>query len=381
MEGCEAVMSLGFGSTNFVSKTIAEFISRTSSIGNVQKRLLKLEEYVRCLEEERSKIHAFKRELPLCMFLLSDAIVYLKEYSRSWCKRGSGEVEKPVLKEIDLLKDNEQENRREGVESITKDGDSVDKKSWMSSFQLWNSDLNPTVESTNVKDKVEGSSKPKMGCLLETLESKEENASGSFKVSSSVPGVGVAWKEEKIPLSVPELSLVPPAVTTLVQMSGSSDLKSRCAGLVDYSGSASAQLNKSNGMMMPQQQQQSCRKQRRCWSPDLHKTFVSALQQLGGPQAATPKQIRDLMQVDGLTNDEVKSHLQKYRLHIRRLPNKQMDDSASQSTVVLGVAWNNQDHCVESSKNSKGSDECSPAGPLELCVHLQGNDENDGSYD
>lgn len=28
------------------------------------------------------------------------------------------------------------------------------------------------------------------------------------------------------------------------------------------------------------------------------------------PAAATPKQIRELMQVDGLTNDEVKSHLQ-----------------------------------------------------------------------
>ena len=26
--------------------------------------------------------------------------------------------------------------------------------------------------------------------------------------------------------------------------------------------------------------------------------------------AATPKQIRDMMKVDGLTNDEVKSHLQ-----------------------------------------------------------------------
>ncbi|CAH8279752.1 unnamed protein product [Arabidopsis lyrata] len=35
---------------------------------------------------------------------------------------------------------------------------------------------------------------------------------------------------------------------------------------------------------------------------------------------ATPKQIRDLMKVkvDGLTNDEVKSHLHKYRLHTRR---------------------------------------------------------------
>ncbi|KAM1627621.1 hypothetical protein ACFXTN_014454 [Malus domestica] len=35
-----------------------------------------------------------------------------------------------------------------------------------------------------------------------------------------------------------------------------------------------------------------------------------ALQQLGGSHAATPKQIRELMKVDGLTNDEVKSHLQ-----------------------------------------------------------------------
>jgi hypothetical protein len=30
---------------------------------------------------------------------------------------------------------------------------------------------------------------------------------------------------------------------------------------------------------------------------------------------ATPKQIRELMRVDGLTNDEVKSHLQVSVLH------------------------------------------------------------------
>jgi SHAQKYF class myb-like DNA-binding protein len=32
---------------------------------------------------------------------------------------------------------------------------------------------------------------------------------------------------------------------------------------------------------------------------------------------ATPKQIRELMKVDGLTNDEVKSHLQVGALHER----------------------------------------------------------------
>ncbi|KAL0737541.1 hypothetical protein Bca4012_013751 [Brassica carinata] len=52
------------------------------------------------------------------------------------------------------------------------------------------------------------------------------------------------------------------------------------------------------------------RKQRRCWSHELHRRFLNALKQLGGPHVATPKQIRELMKVDGLTNDEVKSHLQ-----------------------------------------------------------------------
>ncbi|XP_041993175.1 transcription factor HHO2-like [Salvia splendens] len=61
------------------------------------------------------------------------------------------------------------------------------------------------------------------------------------------------------------------------------------------------------------------KKQRRCWSPELHKIFVDALQQLGGAQTATPKQIRERMKVEGLTNDEVKSHLQKYRIYMKRV--------------------------------------------------------------
>ncbi|KAL1545739.1 myb family transcription factor EFM isoform X1 [Salvia divinorum] len=62
------------------------------------------------------------------------------------------------------------------------------------------------------------------------------------------------------------------------------------------------------------------KKKRRSWSPHMHREFVDVLLRLGGPYVATPKQIRELMKVDGLTNDEVKSHLQKYRLHIKKLP-------------------------------------------------------------
>ncbi|KAL6287680.1 hypothetical protein ACE6H2_012070 [Prunus campanulata] len=51
------------------------------------------------------------------------------------------------------------------------------------------------------------------------------------------------------------------------------------------------------------------------WTQELHTKFVEVLSMLGGPAEATPKQIREAMQVEGLTNDQVKSHLQKYRLN------------------------------------------------------------------
>ena len=92
------------------------------------------------------------------------------------------------------------------------------------------------------------------------------------------------------------------------------------------------------------------KKQRRRWSPELHRRFVNALHQLGGSQCtckissliiyimfifshcwmfkdnriycfvaivvATPKQIRALLKVDNLTNDEVKSHLQVLQYYL-----------------------------------------------------------------
>ena len=55
-------------------------------------------------------------------------------------------------------------------------------------------------------------------------------------------------------------------------------------------------------------------KQRLRWTPQLHKRFVEAVSLLGGLDLATPKGIMQFMEVEGMSIQHVKSHLQKYRL-------------------------------------------------------------------
>ncbi|XP_059647143.1 two-component response regulator ARR2-like [Cornus florida] len=60
------------------------------------------------------------------------------------------------------------------------------------------------------------------------------------------------------------------------------------------------------------------KKQRVVWSVELHQEFVAAVNQLGIDKAV-PKKILELMNVPRLTRENVASHLQKYRLYLRRL--------------------------------------------------------------
>ncbi|KAL5227936.1 hypothetical protein ABZP36_016201 [Zizania latifolia] len=59
------------------------------------------------------------------------------------------------------------------------------------------------------------------------------------------------------------------------------------------------------------------KKARMVWTPELHHRFVEAVAHLG-EKGAVPKAIVQLMNVDGLTRENVASHLQKYRLYLKR---------------------------------------------------------------
>ncbi|KAK8343169.1 hypothetical protein V6Z12_A08G282700 [Gossypium hirsutum] len=85
----------------------------------------------------------------------------------------------------------------------------------------------------------------------------------------------------------------------------------------------------------------SCQKKPRVvWSVDLHRKFVAAVNQLGLGDQAVPKKILDLMNVEGLTRENVASHLQKYRLYLRRLSSV----ATQQANMVVALGSRGPSH-------------------------------------
>ncbi|KAJ0241365.1 Transcription factor HHO2 [Hirschfeldia incana] len=238
-------------------------------------------EYVEALKEEQKKIQVFQRELPLCLELVTQAIeACQKELSGTLSTTSSEQCNSeqtasvcgvPVLEEfIPIKKTNNQENESPPREVEKSDVDSK-KSDWLRSAHLW--DHSPTDQDTTV------------------VTAKKARVVEVKHNSNNRCGFQPFRKETKRVFS--ETDLQPAAKATTSEPAPATTTCST----TEVVGSAG-------------KEQQPHRKQRRCWSPELHRRFLHALQQLGGSHVATPKQIRDHMKVDGLTNDEVKSHLQ-----------------------------------------------------------------------
>nr|XP_043618737.1 transcription factor HHO5-like isoform X2 [Erigeron canadensis] len=292
----------------FIPKTITMFLEEVSKIGSLREKSLQVDHFVHRLECETRLIEAFKHELPLSMLLINDAIAALKE--ESMVLKKSSYVE-PVLEEFMPIKkcfDNDDDIKIEANIGNHHNDINGDKKNWLSSTHLWNTNENHDHKANSFTQTIKKRNEK---------EDPSNRAIFNHEITSQMRGSGlfgeVNGKGRLIPFSPPNVQ------PKNIQIRAS--------------------------IVHAPLKQQTSRKQRRSWSTELHRRFVDALQRLGGSQA-TPKQIRELMQVDGLTNDEVKSHLQKYRLHTRR-----------HSTS------NTSDQNVGSSKCSN-SQSGSPDGPL-----------------
>ncbi|KAG0583034.1 hypothetical protein M758_3G106000 [Ceratodon purpureus] len=335
--------------------------------GPQANEMQKLDEYLRALQEERGKVEAFKRELPLCMQLIDEAIETAKQrVMEDQCsptaslqtsvldaqisdsERSNGT---PILENFMPLKRRweKQQKNKNGHGELSPDSEQhhkvLGRPEWTREAQLWTQqsdciDHEKASSSKGTKRHVDfgGSEQARTPLTTSRLHLSSKNRQrGAF-----LPFVREKQlnSPEAVPGAAPD-SRVSPADSPTVRQNG------QTTGAFDVGGSdVNVEVRTNHGsdarMSINQPEQtrsgasQSQRKARRCWSPELHRRFVSVLQQLGGSQVATPKQIRELMKVDGLTNDEVKSHLQKYRLHTRPSPSPSNSSPQAPQLVVLG---------------------------------------------
>ncbi|KAG9158701.1 hypothetical protein Leryth_023483 [Lithospermum erythrorhizon] len=296
-------------------------INLNSRANDREEILQNCQVFMHALEEECRKVQVFQKELPLCLQLVTRAIDACKhqitsgnEYNfqgQSECSEQTSS-EGPVLEEFIPIKrvfssshDDEGQQYKKpkinfiGICSNNNDNKASKKSDWLRSAKLWNQSPDPTPKEVVqvVEVKRDGSSVAIHQVKMENSEGDAEGTSGRHKE----------------------------AVAAAANSSVDTGETSGCRG---------------GGIKKQEKELLSQRKYRRSWSPELHKKFLIALQQLGGSDVATPKQIKELMLVDGLTNDEVKSHLQKYRLHTRR-PNPSTNNSSQTAPeyAVVGGLW------------------------------------------
>lgn len=95
--------------------------------------------------------------------------------------------------------------------------------------------------------------------------------------------------------------------------SGSDNRKSR---KIDFAEEDDSALRAENSSDDPSAR--TSKRPRLVWTPQLHRRFIDVVTHLG-IKNAVPKTIMQLMNVEGLTRENVASHLQKYRLYLKRM--------------------------------------------------------------
>lgn len=142
--------------------------------------------------------------------------------------------------------------------------------------------------------------------------------------------------------------------------SGSDSRKSR---KIDCAEEADSALRTENSTDDPSAR--TLKRPRLVWTPQLHKRFVDVVAHLG-IKNAVPKTIMQLMNVDGLTRENVASHLQKYRLYLKRMQGLSNEGPSSSDQLFASTPVPQSLHESGGSGHSNGHGNGHMAGPITM---------------
>ncbi|KAJ0989379.1 hypothetical protein J5N97_007735 [Dioscorea zingiberensis] len=139
--------------------------------------------------------------------------------------------------------------------------------------------------------------------FAEFSTSGEEDSTGA-----NLSGSG----EQEVPVVQQEVQEV---ISTVNTTDKEQDVK---PSFTPESSSVTCKSNRKSSSSSPTKGSQGKRKVKVDWTPELHRRFVQAVEQLGVDKAV-PSRILEIMGIDCLTRHNIASHLQKYRSHRKHL--------------------------------------------------------------
>ncbi|XP_074355951.1 transcription factor HHO2-like [Apium graveolens] len=276
--------------TSLSFMNISGLMSHISMFGNNSEKIEKLNIYAKELNAEIIKLKEFKYDSPLCILVLTEAIQNLQK-EIFWYTNMKADA---VTHEFMPLKSGDSKEAKRQEKS-----DDADKKNWMSSFQLGSNNVEYDTTKKNYASRDSSSE------LIREDIAIFDNSDSRIYINS---------RKRK---STFELYQKPSSV--VIHDFNANNGQHSSVGAFRLS---SCNKNFSNNFITNLTYQHSLietsKKPRLSWTHDLHREFLRVVEELGGPAVATPKQIKKGMEIDNLTTDEIKSHLQKYRYQFQK---------------------------------------------------------------
>uniref|UniRef100_A0ACD5YZE7 Uncharacterized protein n=1 Tax=Avena sativa TaxID=4498 RepID=A0ACD5YZE7_AVESA len=235
----------------------------------------RLRGYLLALEEERRKIQVFQRELPLCFDLITQTIEGMRGQLMDGLVASEETVSHhgPVLEEFIPLKPSlslcsSDDESTHAVPPVAKKDEAETRPptpeanwpmpDWLQSVQLWSQQPQQSSHTKEVPCKPVALNATKTGGAFHPFE-----------------------KNKRAEAEAPASSTTAPAASSAVV----GDTTDKAISHTEVHEKDVKDVEKDKDK---EGQSQHNRKPRRCWALELHRLFLQALQQLGGPHGRSP---------------------------------------------------------------------------------------------